>query len=338
MKLLDIPVPFRLLFLGLLLTAASSAAAQHPQEEVVDWPKAHQRLTADTAALHKQIRMLKQQTEACKQRTADWKEKHKPKACQDSVVLLDKAIHEADSIRQQLQQQLAEVGQQIEHDADSIRQAEQQQMADVAGLQAYAPAYAKVLAGKATDFLKRLYSQMDNRTLQRYGAEAEAYADYPEIKPLLPRLRTARQVKQWLHQADSLLALPCTPAVMQLAKQFEGLNRQKAFSAAQWQELYDGKVVCLLGYEDGTARYTQFLQLLREAAGEDAAQGRSKVNKWLDNELTKKYEEYVFSRLPYIKVRYFYLKQQLAGTATPASLLEDAKFKKFCQEMNIGTP
>lgn len=338
MKLLDIPVPFRLLFLCLLLTGASSAAAQHPQEEVVDWPKVHQRLTADTAALHRQIRMLKQQTEACKQRTADWKEKHKPKACQDSVVLLDKAIHEADSIRQQLQQQLAEVGQQIEHDADSIRQAEQQQMADVAGLQAYAPAYAKVLAGKATDFLKRLYSQMDNRTLQRYGAEAEAYADYPEIKPLLPRLRTARQVKQWLHQADSLLALPCTPAVMQLAKQFEGLNRQKAFSAAQWKELYDGKVVCLLGYEDGTARYTQFLQLLREAAGEDAAQGRSKVNKWLDNELTKKYEEYVFSRLPYIKVRYFYLKQQLAGTATPASLLEDAKFKKFCQEMNIGTP
>lgn len=338
MKLLDIPVPFRLLFLCLLLTAASSAAAQHPQEEVVDWPKVHQRLTADTAALHRQIRMLKQQTETCKQRTADWKEKHKPKACQDSVVLLDKAIHEADSIRQQLQQQLAEVGQQIEHDADSIRQAEQQQMADVAGLQAYAPAYAKVLAGKATDFLKRLYSQMDNRTLQRYGAEAEAYADYPEIKPLLPRLRTARQVKQWLHQADSLLALPCTPAVMQLAKQFEGLNRQKAFSTAQWKELYDGKVVCLLGYEDGTARYTQFLQLLREAAGEDAAQGRSKVNKWLDNELTKKYEEYVFSRLPYIKVRYFYLKQQLAGTATPASLLEDAKFKKFCQEMNIGTP
>lgn len=338
MKLLDIPVPFRLLFLCLLLTAASSAAAQHPQEEVVDWPKVHQRLTADTAALHKQIRMLKQQTEACKQRTADWKEKHKPKACQDSVVLLDKAIHEADSIRQQLQQQLAEVGQQIEHDADSIRQAEQQQMADVAGLQAYAPAYAKVLAGKVTDFLKRLYSQMDNRTLQRYGTEVEAYADYPEIKPLLPRLRTARQVKQWLHQADSLLALPCTPAVMQLAKQFEGLNRQKAFSTVQWQELYDGKVVCLLGYEDGTARYTQFLQLLREAAGEDAAQGRSKVNKWLDNELTKKYEEYVFSRLPYIKVRYFYLKQQLAGTATPASLLEDAKFKKFCQEMNIGTP
>lgn len=338
MKLLDIPVPFRLLFLCLLLTAASSAAAQHPQEEVVDWSKAHQRLTADTAALHKHIRMLKQQTEACKQRTADWKEKNKPKACQDSVVLLDKAIHEADSIRQQLQQQLAEVGQQIEHDADSIRQAEQQQMADVAGLQAYAPAYAKVLAGKATDFLKRLYSQMDDRTLQRYGTEAEAYADYPEIKPLLPRLRTARLVKQWLHQADSLLALPCTPAVMQLAKQFEGLNRQKAFSTVQWQELYDGKVVCLLGYEDGTARYIQFLQLLREAAGEDAAQGRSKVNKWLDNELTKKYEEYVFSRLPYIKVRYFYLKQQLAGTATPASLLEDAKFKKFCQEMNIGTP
>ena len=338
MKLLDIPVPFRLLFLCLLLMAASSAAAQHPQEEVVDWPKVHQRLTADTAALHRQIRMLKQQTETCKQRTADWKEKHKPKACQDSVVLLDKAIDKADSIRQQLQQQLAEVGQQIEHDADSIRQAEQQQMADVAGLQAYAPAYAKVLAGKATDFLKRLYSQMDNRTLQRYGAEAEAYADYPEIKPLLPRLRTARQVKQWLHQADSLLALPCTPAVMQLAKQFEGLNRQKAFSTVQWQELYDGKVVCLLGYEDGTARYTQFLQLLCEAAGEDAAQGRSKVNKWLDNELTKKYEEYVFSRLPYIKVRYFYLKQQLAGTATPASLLEDAKFKKFCQEMNIGTP
>lgn len=338
MKLLDIPVPFRLLFLCLLLMAASSAAAQHPQEEVVDWPKVHQRLTADTAALHRQIRMLKQQTETCKQRTADWKEKHKPKACQDSVVLLDKAIDKADSIRQQLQQQLAEVGQQIERDADSIRQAEQQQMADVAGLQAYAPAYAKVLAGKATDFLKRLYSQMDNRTLQRYGAEAEAYADYPEIKPLLPRLRTARQVKQWLHQADSLLALPCTPAVMQLAKQFEGLNRQKAFSTVQWQELYDGKVVCLLGYEDGTARYTQFLQLLCEAAGEDAAQGRSKVNKWLDNELTKKYEEYVFSRLPYIKVRYFYLKQQLAGTATPASLLEDAKFKKFCQEMNIGTP
>ncbi|MCI6295036.1 MAG: hypothetical protein MR605_04670 [Bacteroidales bacterium] len=338
MKLLDIPVPFRLLFLCFLLTAASSAAAQHPQEEVVDWPKAHQRLTADTAALHRQIRMLKQQTETCKQRTAAWKEKHKPKACQDSVVQLDQDICKADSILRQLQQQLAEVGQQIEHDADSIRQAEQQQMADVAGLQAYAPAYAKVLAGKATDFLKRLYSQMDNRTLQRYGAEVEAYADYPEIKPLLPRLRTARQVKQWLHQADSLLALPCTPAVMQLAKQFEGLNRQKAFSTVQWQELYDGKVVCLLGYEDGTARYTQFLQLLREAAGEDAAQGRSKVNKWLDNELTKKYEEYVFSRLPYIKVRYFYLKQQLAGTATPASLLEDAKFKKFCQEMNIGTP
>ena len=336
MKLLDIPVPFRLLFLCLLLTAASSAAAQHPQEEVVDWPKAHQRLTADTAALRKQIRMLKQQTETCKQRTADWKEKHKPKACQDSVVLLDKAIHEADSIRQQLQQQLAEVGQQIERDADSIRQAEQQQMADVARLQAYAPAYAKVLAGNVADFLKRLYSQMDDRTLQRYGAEAEAYADYPEIKPLLPRLRTARQVKQWLHQADSLLALPCTPAAKQLGKQFEGLKKE--FSTAQWKELYGGTVVCLLGYEGGTARYTQFLQLLREAAGEDAAQGRSKVNKWLDNELTKKYEEYVFSRLPYIKVRYFYLKQQLAGTATPASLLEDAKFKKFCQEMNIGTP
>lgn len=338
---MKLPYPsftFRLLFLCLLLSVLTSASAQNPQEEVVDWPKAHQLLTSDTVALYKQIRVLKQQTEACKQRTADWKEKYKTKACQDSVALLNQAIHEQDSILRQLQQQLTEVGQQIQHDADSIRQAEQQQIAEVAGLQAYAPVYAKVLAGKAADFLKRLYSQMDDRTLQHYCIEAEGYADYPEIKPLLPRLRTARKVKQWLHQADSLLYLPFSPAVMQLARQFEGLKRQKAFSAPQWQELYDEKVVCLLGYEDGTARYSQFLQLLCDVAGEDASLGRNKVNKWLDDELTKKYEEYVFSRLPYIKVRYFYLKQQFAGTTTVASLLEDAKFKEFCKEMNIETP